>query len=98
VSTTRIPPTTGPTTTTLVPTTSQTPTTTTVASTTTGPATTTTEPLILPGSQPASISAATVGTLLPVLGVLYLLRGLLPQVGGKHARRRRHTNHRGRRG
>jgi hypothetical protein len=85
-------------TTTLVPTTtSQTPTTTTVASTTTGPATTTTGPLILPGSQPASISAATVGTLLPVLGVLYLLRGLLPQAGGKHTRRR-HTNHRGRRG
>jgi hypothetical protein len=69
-----------------------------VASTTTGPATTTTGPLLLPGSQPASSSAATVGTLLPVLGVLYLLRGLLPQAGGKHARRRRHTNHRGRRG
>jgi hypothetical protein len=69
-----------------------------VASTTTGPATTTTGPLLLPGSQPASSSAATVGTLLPVLGVLYLLRGLLPQAGGKHARRRRPTNHRGRRG
>jgi len=39
-----------------------------------------------------------VGTLLPVLGVLYLLRGLLPQAGGKHTRRRRPTNHRGRRG
>jgi len=30
--------------------------------------------------------------------VLYLLRGLLSQAGGKHARRRRPTNHRGRRG
>jgi hypothetical protein len=68
-----------------------------VASTTTGPATTTTGPAILGGSQAASSSAATVGTLLPVLGVLYLLRGLLPQAGGKHTRRR-HTNHRGRRG
>ena len=94
-TTTSIPPTTGPTTTTLVATT------TTVASTTTGPATTTTTttgPLILGGSQPASISAATVGTLLPVLGVLYLLGGLLPQAGGTHTRRRRPINHRGRRG
>jgi hypothetical protein len=68
-----------------------------VASTTTGPATTTTGPVLLPGSQPASISAATVGTVLPVLGVLYLLRGLLPQAGGTHARRRRHPHHRSRR-
>lgn len=64
---------------------------------TTARPTTTAAPLILGGSQPASISAATVGTLLPVLGVLYLLRGLLPQAGGKYTRRR-HTNHRGRRG
>jgi hypothetical protein len=72
--------------------------TTTVASTSTEPATTTTGPVILPGSRPANISVATVGTLLPLLGVLYLLRGLLPQAGGKHTRRRRHANHRGRRG
>jgi hypothetical protein len=38
-----------------------------------------------------------VGALLPVLGVLYLLRGLVPQAGGMHARRRR-ANHLRRRG
>jgi hypothetical protein len=89
VSTTSIPPSTRPTTTVV-------PTTTTAASTSTGPATTTTGPVLLAGSQPASISAATVGTLLPLLGVFYLLGGLPPQAGGRHARRRRHANHRGR--
>jgi len=54
--------------------------------------------VLLLGSQPAGSSTATLGTLLPVLGVLYLLRGLLPQAGGKHTRRRRPTNHRGRGG
>jgi hypothetical protein len=34
--------------------------------------------------------------LLPLLGLLYLLRGLLPQAGGKHARppRPRHLHRR----
>jgi hypothetical protein len=82
VTTTNIAPTTGPTTT---------------APTTTGPATTTTGPAILPGSQPAGVSAATVGALLPILGLLYLLRGLVPPAGGTHVRRRR-TNHPRRRG
>src|SRR5215217_4751716 len=90
VTTTSIAPTTGPTTTTR-------PTTTGAAPTTTGPATTTTGPAVLPGSQPANVSAATVGALLPILGLLYLLRGLVPQAGGTHARRRR-ANHPRRRG
>ena len=51
--------------------------------------TTTTGPAFLAGSQPAGVSAATVGALLPILGLLYLLRGLFPQAGGTHARRRR---------
>jgi hypothetical protein len=56
-------------------------TTTSVEPTTTGPAT-------LRGSRTAPVAAATVAVLLPVLGLLYLLRGLLPQPGGTHARRR----------
>jgi len=52
-------------------------------------ATTTTGPVILSGSRPAGVSVATVGALLPILGLLYLLRGLVPQAGGTHARRRR---------
>jgi hypothetical protein len=37
----------------------------------------------------------TVGVLLPVLSLLYLLRGLLPQPGGRHAKRYgRHLRHR----
>jgi hypothetical protein len=87
-TTTSTAPTTGPTTT--GPTTS-------AAPTTTGPATTTTGPVILDGSQPASVSPAAVGALLPILGLLYLLRGLVPQAGGTHARRRR-ANHPRRRG
>jgi hypothetical protein len=51
----------------------------------------------LPGSQPASVSAAAVGAFLPILALLYLLRGLVPQAGGTHARRRR-ANHPRRRG
>ena len=89
VTTTSIAPTSGPTTTT-GPTTS-------AAPTTTGPATTTTGPVILDGSQPASVSPAAVGALLPILALLYLLRGLVPQAGGTHARRRR-ANHPRRRG
>jgi hypothetical protein len=89
LTTTSIAPTSGPTTTT-EPTTS-------VAPTTTGPATTTTGPVILDGSQPASVSPAAVGALLPILALLYLLRGLVPQAGGTHARRRR-ANHPRRRG
>jgi hypothetical protein len=82
VTTTSIAPTTGPTTTTA-------PTTTGLATTTTGLATTTTGPVILNVSQPASVSAATVGALLPILALLYLLRGLVPHAGGTHARRHR---------
>ena len=88
VTTTSIAPTTGPTT-------SAAPTST--GPTTTGPATTTTGPVILSRSRPAGVSAATVGALLPILGLLYLLRGLVPQVGGTHARRRR-ASHPRRRG
>jgi hypothetical protein len=46
----------------------------------------------LGGIQPAGVSAATVGGLLPLLGLLYLLRGLLPRPGGAHAKQRR-NNH-----
>ena len=63
-------------------------TTTSAEPTTTQSATTTTSPLLLGGSQPAGVSAATVGGLLPLLGLLYLLRGLLPRPGGTHAKRR----------
>jgi hypothetical protein len=43
------------------------------------------------------LTAATVGALLPILGLLYLLRGLLRPHGGKHARRPRaaHLRRRG---
>ena len=99
-TTTMEPSTTAPTstlqpTTTLLPTTSAEPTTT--QPTTTQPATTTTGPPILRGDQPAPGSGATVGALLPVLGLLYLLRGLLPQPGGTHARQRdaKHLRRRG---
>src|SRR5215213_9106523 len=78
------PTTTGPTTTSTDPTT----TTTSIEPTTTRSATTTTAPVGLGGSQPAGVSAATVGGLLPLLGLLYLLRGLLPRPGGTHAKRR----------
>src|SRR5215203_5559442 len=64
-------------------------TTTTTEPTTTQSATTTTAPVILGGSQPAGVSAMTVGGLLPLLGLLYLLRGLLPRPAGTHAKRRR---------
>jgi hypothetical protein len=89
-------------TTTLLTTTSAEPTTTTTEpptttteppTTTTEPATTTTEPPILRGDQAASVSAATAAVLLPILGLVYLLRGLLPQPGGRHARRRRRAKH-----
>jgi hypothetical protein len=46
-------------------------------------------PATLGGSQPAPASAATLGVLLPILGLLYLLRGLLWPPGGTHARQRR---------
>ena len=87
-------------TTTLLPTTSAEPTTTqptTTEPTTTEPATTTTGPPILRGDQPAPGSGATAGALVPVLGLLYLLRGLLPQPGGTHARQRgaKHLRRRG---
>jgi hypothetical protein len=76
------PTTTGPTTT------STDPTTTSTQPTTTQSTTTTTSPVVLGGSQPTGVSAATVGGLLPLLGLLYLLRGLLPRPGGTHAKRR----------
>src|SRR5215207_5766850 len=76
------PTTTGPTTTSTGPTTSTEP-------TTTGSATTTTWPMILGGSQPAGVSAATIWGVLPLLGLLYLLRERLPRPGGAHAKRRR---------
>ena len=95
VSTTSIAPTTGPTTSAAPSSTG--PATTTTGPTTTGAATTTTGPVILSGSRPAGVSAATVGALLPILGLLYLLRGLVPQAGGTHARRRR-ASHLRRRG
>ena len=81
------------TTTTLLTTTTVEPTTgpTTTGPTTTQSATTTTAPVILGGSQPAGVSAMTVGGLLPLLGLLYLLRGLLSRPGGTHAKRR-HAN------
>jgi hypothetical protein len=66
--------------------------------TTTDPATTTTGQPILRGDQAASVSAATAAVLLPILGLLYLLRGLLPQPGGRHARQRRSARHLRRRG
>jgi hypothetical protein len=53
--------------------------------------------VILSASRPAGVSAATVGALLPILGLLYLLRELVPQAGGTHARRRR-ASHPRRRG
>jgi hypothetical protein len=40
----------------------------------------------------------TAAVLLPILGLVYLLRGLLPQPGGKHTRRRRRARHLRRRG
>jgi hypothetical protein len=85
-------------TTTVEPTTTQL-TTTTTTTTTTEPTTTTTEPPtttgqpILRGDQAATVSAATAAVLLPILGLVYLLRGLLPQPGGRHARRRRRAKH-----
>ena len=54
--------------------------------------TTTTWPMILGGSQPAGVSAATIWGVLPLLGLLYLLRELLPRPGGAHAKQRR-NNH-----
>jgi hypothetical protein len=86
------PTTTAESTTTLLTTTSAEPTT-----TTTEPPTTTTEPPILRGGQAASVSAATAAVLLPILGLLYLLRGLLLQPDGRHARRRgaKHLHRRG---
>jgi hypothetical protein len=77
------PTTTGPTTTSTDPTT----TTTGIEPTTTSTDPTTTSPVGLGGSQPAGVSAATVGGLLPLLGLLYLLCGLLPRPGGTHAKR-----------
>jgi hypothetical protein len=70
--------------------------TTSTAPTTSGPTTTTTGPALLESSQPAGIPAPMVGAVLPVLGVLYLVRGALP-AGGRHARRRRahRLRHRG---
>jgi hypothetical protein len=62
--------------------------TTTVAPTTTEPTTTTTGQPILRGDQAATVSAATAAVLLPVLGLVHLLRGLLPQPGGRHATKR----------
>ena len=84
-------------TTTVEPTTTLPTTTTTEPPTTPGPPTTT-EPPILGGDQTAAVSAATAAVLLPILGLLYLLRGLLPQPGGRHARRRRGAKHLRRRG
>ena len=95
VTTTTIAPTTWPTTS--APPTTTAPAATTTGPTTTGAATTTTGPVILPGSRPAGVSAATVGALLPILGLVYLLRGLVPHAGGTHARRRR-ASHPRRRG
>jgi hypothetical protein len=45
--------------------------------------------MILGSSQPAGVSAATIWGVLPLLGLLYLLRGLVPRPGGAHAKRRR---------
>jgi hypothetical protein len=82
-------------TTTLATTTSAGPTTTGSTTTTTEPATTTTGPVVLRGSQVTPASAAAVVALLPVLGLPYLLRRLLPP-GGAHARPRgRHLRRRG---
>jgi hypothetical protein len=92
------PTTTAESTTTLLTTTSVEPTTTTTEPpSTTEPATTTTGQSVLRGDQAASVSAATAAVLLPILGLLYLLRGLVPQPGGRHARRRgaKHLRRRG---
>ena len=52
---------------------------------------------ILGGDHAATVSAATAALLLPILGLVYLLRGLVLQSGGRHARRRRakHLRRRG---
>jgi hypothetical protein len=73
-------------------------TTTTTSEPTTTTTTTTTEPTtagqpILGGDQAATVSAATAAVLLPIFGLVYLLRGLQPQSGGRHARRRRRAKH-----
>jgi hypothetical protein len=87
--------TTQPTTTTTEPTTTTTtttePTTSTEPTTTTEPPTTTGQPILL-GDQAATVSAATAAVLLPILGLVYLLRGLL-QPGGRHAKRRQRARH-----
>ena len=89
-TTTAEPTTSGFTTTSYNPTTTSVdPTTTSTEPTTTQSATTTTSAVLLGGSQPTGISAATAAGLLPVLGLLYLLRGLLPPSAGTHAKRRR---------
>jgi hypothetical protein len=87
------------------PTTTVAPTTTQPTTTTTEPTTTTTEPTtttelptttgqpILGGDQAATVSAATAAALLPILGLVYLLRGLVPQPGGRHAKRRQRAKH-----
>jgi hypothetical protein len=78
--------------------------TTTEATTTTQLATTTTEPPtatgqpILGGDQAATVSAATAAVLLPILGLVYLLRGRVLQPGGRHTRRRWRAKHLHRRG
>jgi hypothetical protein len=97
-ATTTLPTVTAPTTTVEPTTTLPTTTTTEPPTTTTEPATTTTGQSVLRGDQVASVSAATAAVLLPILGLLYLLGGLLPQPGGRHARRRRGANHLRRRG
>jgi hypothetical protein len=81
------------------------PTTTVAPATTTQPTTTTTEPTttttgqpILRGDQAATVSAATAAVLLPILGLVYLLRGLVPQPGGKHAKRQQRAKRLCRRG
>jgi hypothetical protein len=94
-------------TTTVAPTTTTQPTTTTTESTTTtteptttttGPTTTTTGQPILRGDQAATVSAATAAVLLPILGLVYLLRGFVPQPGGRHAKRQQRAKHLCRRG
>jgi hypothetical protein len=65
--------------------------TTTVEPSTTAPTTTVQPSTTAPTTtaQPSTTApSTTVGVLLPVLSLLYLLRGLLPQPGGRHAKRR----------
>ena len=70
----------------------------TAPTTTDGPSTTAPTTTLQPTTtvEPSTTApSTTVGVLLPALSLLYLLRGLLPQPGGRHAKRHaKHLRHR----